>query len=110
MTNQEMFDTVAAHLLAQGKRSAVGLFCKYRGPAGSKCALGCLIPDARYSAHLEGQTAEDCEVQEAAGYTSEQYPLANELQVVHDSRDPLTWAAELTRVARLFNLKGLSND
>lgn len=53
MSDQEVFDIVATHLFAQGKRSLkVGAerigTCAYRGADGLKCAIGILIPDAIY--------------------------------------------------------------
>jgi len=49
-TAQEIFDTVAEHLLKQGKQSKApgDKGCRYRGPDGTKCAVGVLIPDADY--------------------------------------------------------------
>lgn len=32
--------------------------CSYRGVCGRKCAVGLLIPDDRYSSHLEGLAAD----------------------------------------------------
>ena len=61
MTPQEIYDTVAKHLFTQGKRSGVlwptGDFrCKYRGPDGTKCAVGVLIPDEVYDPDMEGHS------------------------------------------------------
>ena len=54
MIRQEIFDKVLAHLREQGKAAVDGGKCKYRATDGSKCAVGCLIPDARYYSELEG--------------------------------------------------------
>lgn len=63
MTNQEIFDKVATHLLSQGKRSALGgVGCAYRGDGGLQCAIGCLIPDELYRYELEGWGAAFCTV------------------------------------------------
>ncbi len=54
MTEQEIFDTVAIHLIKQGKQSADAFGnCLYRGPEGLKCAVGCLIPDEVYQRNME---------------------------------------------------------
>ena len=46
MEPQYIIDTVAAHLRKQGVRSHDGRDkCLYRGPNGTKCAVGCLLPD-----------------------------------------------------------------
>jgi hypothetical protein len=57
MTKQEIFDTVAIHLIKQGKKS-VGDDgnCLYRGPEGLKCAVGCLIPDEVYRPEMESRS------------------------------------------------------
>lgn len=55
MTNQEIFDKVAAHLKQQGFSATDGYgHCRYRGPNGSMCAVGCLIPDEYYCPSMEG--------------------------------------------------------
>jgi hypothetical protein len=54
MTNQEVFDTVVTHLLAQGVKSESETGCMYRGPHNLKCAVGCLIPDELYDSIIEG--------------------------------------------------------
>ena len=62
MTNQEIFDKVSAHLLAQNAKSLAfidsyqGQACAYRGAEGRMCAAGCLIPDNRYYSGMEGKT------------------------------------------------------
>jgi hypothetical protein len=54
MTDQEIFDKVAQHLLAQGRPARAGDTCRYRAPDGSKCAIGCLIEDDQYAPRMEG--------------------------------------------------------
>lgn len=60
MTKQELFDTVARGLIAQGEPSITGSTCAYRftKPDGKvlKCAAGQLIPDALYVAGIENNT------------------------------------------------------
>lgn len=55
MTDQEAFDKVVAHILEQK------VYCEseegaplYRGANGTKCAIGCLIPDEQYTQDIEG--------------------------------------------------------
>ena len=57
LTNQEIFNKVSKHLIAQGKQcvSANG-DCVYRGPKNLKCAIGCLIPDEFYEAFMENKS------------------------------------------------------
>ena len=56
MTAQEIFDTVALHLLAQGEPAvaADGHTCAYRGLGGAKGAVGVLVPDEAYTPEMEG--------------------------------------------------------
>jgi hypothetical protein len=59
MEAQEIFDTVATHLLKQGRRSTYqgsDLMCAYRGVDGTKCAVGVLISDELYDGTMEGHT------------------------------------------------------
>lgn len=60
-TKQEAFDTMVAHLRRQGKPSVLTggssrIYCAYRGADGSKCAVGCLIPDDDYKPSFERLT------------------------------------------------------
>lgn len=62
MTRQKIFEQVVYHLFSQGKRAVVidengNSKCMYRGEEGSKCAVGCLIPDSEYSEDMEFKTA-----------------------------------------------------
>lgn len=50
---QQTFDTVVAHLRRQNAQSMLGESCAYRGDGGLKCAVGCLIPDDRYTTDIE---------------------------------------------------------
>src|SRR5258706_1958080 len=63
MTNQELFDKVKNHLLSQNAQSIayrtpqtyhVVKYCVYKNENGLKCAIGCLIPDEKYSPEFEG--------------------------------------------------------
>lgn len=55
MNKQEIFETVSKHLFAQGERSydEVECICQYRGPDGTKCAIGALIPDELYDRKMD---------------------------------------------------------
>lgn len=86
MTNQEIFDTVAKHLFAQGKPALDDYgACVYRGENGMRCAVGCLITDEEYSLDMEYKSAKtvvrDWGI-EAIHPGS--FDLAESLQKVHD--------------------------
>ena len=61
MTRQEMFNAAARQLLNQGGPALTpgGPFgtdrCAYRGPNGTRCAVGALIPDELYDPAMEGK-------------------------------------------------------
>lgn len=91
-SRQETFDIVVAHLVKQGVQSKRGGLCMYRGPGGTKCAAGILIPDDAYDARMErvgasveGPHCPGTAILEA-GYDR---LLAVELQYIHD--DDRNW-------------------
>lgn len=99
MNAQEIFDKVAAHLATQ-KVASFERFqgCLYRGPKGTMCAVGCLIPDSAYSPDferlplpLEKPNGSDAlllyEAVEKLGL-AEFRPLLRDLQRVHDKLMP----------------------
>ena len=116
MTLQEIFNKVAAHLLAQGARSTA-MFddafgratCTYRGAEGRKCAVGVLIADEHYGPGLEGLSANSYEVAQAVErsvgkLTPGDVDMLRKLQVVHDSTSPDEWPAKLAQVAQRYEL------
>lgn len=110
MNNQEIYNTVRDHLLAQGKPATIKGVCAYRGDDGLKCAVGCLIPDELYSRDLEGQSVQSTDVFKVltrAGVveSTEQASLLTRLQYVHDVYEPEEWASRLRTVAADFGLQ-----
>jgi hypothetical protein len=102
MTPQQVFDTVARHLVAQGHRAGVsgedGTFqCQYFTPDGHRCAVGCLIPESRYRENLEGQTVTAVAVQSVLPFAVDHHltMLLDELQATHDRVD--YWTADTMR-------------
>jgi hypothetical protein len=103
---QQIFDTVAEHLMRQGmpalrddipdqhKLKGSG-FCAYRNAAGLRCAVGVFVPDELYTPDFEDRTA--WHVLSACGLISEdecrsylsddgsRLDLLTRLQRVHDS-------------------------
>jgi hypothetical protein len=105
MTAQELFDTVATHLITQNKQSlSPDGVCKYRGAGGLKCAIGVLIPDDKYKTWMDcGGNALHL-VLETIGL-GEHFYLCRKLQVVHDATEPHEWRGELSNVAAKFGLQ-----
>lgn len=103
MTAQEIFDKIVSHLRAQGVKSIEfgggpdllqpgEVRCLYRGPLGTKCAVGCLISDEVYDEDME-----DFNILEVIATTPmlkhlmphHQFLVA--LQTIHDSDDVVDW-------------------
>lgn len=109
LTLQQIFDTVAVHLLTQGKPSKLTneygeTQCAYRGSGGRQCAVGVLIPDKYYDADMEGKTVEAV----ISSFSVPGLPrdplsraadLLSALQHLHDSFNPQDWRTQLGVVA-----------
>jgi len=105
MNNQQIFDHVKEFFLKQGKPSinihaAGGGTCKYKTSDGLKCAVGCLIPDDKYTSSIEGygvalilrdtispNSGEDKLIKtlKSSGISKRSFPLLEALQDAHDS-------------------------
>lgn len=112
-TSQEVFDTVATHLLRQAAKSTDGGLSPrslYRGPNGRMCAVGSLIPDADYDPAFEGLVAYRLpETAWAAMRVRNRSPTAvllQELQHVHDTKPVEEWPAELQWLAWRHDVSG----
>lgn len=98
MTLQEIFDTVAERLHAQGKASMdFTERCVYHSPCGARCAVGWLIPDSHYNPAIEGDEASSdrvLAVLKQAGIDADEatVDLLIDLQAAHD--DGLTTSME----------------
>jgi len=99
MTNQEAFDINWNHfVVGKGERSCIadGGGCAYRGECGTKCGIGLLIPDDKYSPRFEGvsvsggsfayvfQQHELLQVLNELGFGGDQMGFLTELQRCHD--------------------------
>lgn len=106
---QEIFNTVARHLLTQMKRSLHGQGkCAYRGDDGLKCAAGCLIPDAKYDVTFEGKSALSSTLAKTwkeLGYSCIDVDLITDLQRLHDWKEPDEWKDQLQMEAIRYDLK-----
>lgn len=115
MILQTIFDRVVKHLLTQNCRSLLmpgSSSCRYRGPNGLMCAVGCLINDECYDVELEGKMSGTPEVQAALECSGINVThnlilrkLLQQLQIIHDTKkDVAFWGIELKNVARDFGL------
>jgi hypothetical protein len=108
LTEQAIFDKVAAHLIQQGRAAHDGERCVYREASGRACAVGCLIQADRYSTMMEGHN-----VYHISGrYMPELVPfedMLNRLQCIHDSGDEEGFGGTLNeRLTIVANHYGLS--
>lgn len=100
-TEQEVFDQVAQHMLAQGVRSkkadVIDNICMYRGPAGLKCAAGCLIGDNEYTDDMDNNDkGTSWEGLASRGEVPKDHiKLIQAMQTIHDSTPPEEWAKAL---------------
>jgi hypothetical protein len=118
MTNQDIFDTVAIHLIKQGKKSAdANGDCLYRSPEGLKCAVGCLIPDEVYDPEMEERVISrllGC--YDSLNFLWPYYDLLNDLQRTHDMllTENQTWKdaviLRLYELAEKYNLSTAALD
>ena len=111
MNSQEVFDFSARHLIKQGK-SAVDLngHCRYRTDEGLKCAIGCFIPDAKYTPEMDTGNINLDQVLTLADLiplASEHMLLLRNLQRAHDSNnvDATIWLEKLR-----VNLKWVASN
>jgi hypothetical protein len=91
---------VTKHLLTQNRQAlridGSAQRCAYRGTDGTKCAIGCLIPDTAYRQGLEGHSLHYASLKQAliAGGV-DMSPLVHEtlaiLQRIHDLTQPRYW-------------------
>lgn len=119
MRPQEIFETVATHLFKQGEPAKAEAGCLYRGPNGTMCAVGVLIPDDMYDPMLDdtkgfdSTTIVDIIHDEKRSIFVPEYMKDNEyllsgLQSVHDSDE--SWESTenmqsaLKRVANRYRL------
>ena len=126
---QEVFDLVRTHLLQQNKPSFATLghdgFPKpaYRGDDGCKCAIGCLIPDDKYTPTIEQLGVFSIRVRaivfDFVGLSRFNRNVTNkddqrdmdtvinllhELQITHDRSQPKIWPELLQAIAERFEL------
>jgi hypothetical protein len=107
MNTREVFDKVKKHLLKQNKKSAFCGMCRLRAPDGTACAVGCLIPDAKYYEALEDEMwkppfmvlLRECGVDVLDDRTN---AMLHVLQAVHDALDVEQWATRLDEIEKAY--------
>ena len=103
--NQDDYNKAVKHLLAQKKQSMhrSGVQCTYRSEDGSKCAIGCLIPDTVYRPEFAGRTVQDLHYEYGYLFSEDaNLEFLAKLQKVHDYSPPEDWARELVNLGIEF--------
>lgn len=90
LTDTQIMHRVMKHFADQKKR-AMGegevilneriTVCKYRAEDGSRCAIGCLIPDSEYDPEIEGKSVDTTGL---FFFTKASINIASALQNIHD--------------------------
>lgn len=101
---QETFNTVVTHLRNQGCKSQDDKQCMYRGPNGTKCAAGCLIPDSKYDPSFENSQVTESRIATVIRSEGHDLFLVRELQKIHDNVPTQGWEYRLAAIAISFRL------
>lgn len=109
LTDQQIFDRTARHLLKQGKKSRDTEHCLYRGPNGLRCPVGALISNRCYRPGMEGVGASslfNCfeANMNACGLYASHKGILEVIQDVHDSQNARSWRRYLGQVGNELNL------
>jgi hypothetical protein len=101
MTDQEVLDKIVEHLQKQGRKSTdSSLTCLYRGPEGTKCALGIFLTDEEVETVRYASLRDPCASErsqrlrvflENKGIDTIQYGIADSAQRIHDQFEPEQW-------------------
>jgi hypothetical protein len=115
MNMQEAFDTAARQIIKQGGQCIGGESdaCQYRGPNGTKCAAGAVMPDEFYRPEMEGKPIDD--LVDECGFVLPDWMqedvmmlLLSRLQVTHDislaENNWHLWQLKMQEIARDFKL------
>ncbi len=108
MNTQQAFDRICEHLMAQRRCSeSVTGNCVYRGEDGTKCAIGCLIPDELYRSDMEGKVIRDLlsnNIQLAEQLCGVSLTLLSGCQRIHDFHEVHEWKTLLRETADIHGL------
>ena len=124
LSRQDILDKTVKHLSSMTCRSMKkvnGLStCLYRGPNGSKCAIGALIPDKMYDPVMESNTVSQLIIEEFPAVSSLFYKkdletrdflsFLDRVQTVHDNEynwrnNKFVGYKSIASLARQYNLK-----
>lgn len=112
LLHQQVYDTIASHLLAQGKPARINIKsivqCAYRTDQGLKCAIGCLIPDDKYDPKMEGKDIRYLQRVHPNLLPKVESKFLTELQIAHDTTfypyGLTAWARHMLSIAKKWKL------
>jgi hypothetical protein len=125
-TKQNLFNYIARHLLNQreqsrGRINGSDVACKYFGPRGLRCSIGCLVDEKRMEARFEGESFTNPHILRAIeenigrpirGFGEGITPIPRselamlmDLRKLHDDHDPMDWWLRLVEIAKKYRLK-----
>ena len=108
MNLQQVFDKVSNHLLTQNAKSVEDGECAYYSSNGTKCAIGCLIPENLYEESMEGNGVSANYVHSALHPISvkgDMHDMLVDLQIMHDNQEPYLWPNALFNLANCYKLQ-----
>lgn len=103
LSEQEIFNQVADHLLTQKKKSRDPKVksCQYRGPNGLKCAVGGILEDHEVQFGGNNCTVYSIDLPDRLqGHVK----FLRELQSIHDKNRPSRWLEKLSAFAKKHKL------
>lgn len=106
INKQKVFDTVASHLLTQHRKSMnKNGMCMYRGPSGTRCAIGVLISDKQYVPEFEGKDVPHL-VGAVHGWDLDTWDeeFLADLQEIHDGANAKQWRKRLKLFASRWDI------
>ncbi len=107
---QWMFDKAISFVIEQGKASVTkDGKCMYRGPKGTKCAIGALIPDKLYTRNMDTYSSVDQFIPGCA-YSDPREAFLSDLQECHDYADDEDFVNDVRRLARKMAKEHGLND
>jgi len=105
VTAQEVINTVAQHLLTQGKKASDhGGSCRYRTTQGLSCAVGCLLTDDEYSPKMEGRMVGDIS-RSLPTRLRQHHALLVRCQAIHDELAVNEWPGAIRKLAEKLGLE-----
>ena len=112
MNTIEALLTIKEHLLSQGRRSVDDITgkCMYRSPDGTKCAIGCLIPDHLYNVSLEGYGVLMIRKEISECIENISIEALSEAQNIHDNGQVENWERLMNDLIQKYKDRETDND